>query len=171
MPQSWHPNDLNLWTGQLEEDEDGELLYTTPCTLIEFEPIVWQNWQQGLQRGELRFNVHIIDETNYEGETRIVAVEIDHFERVNQHYKALHGVSFVCLSELVGFQQLQGTENDAMLIQQIIRTQSIPDHSLAPYLHTVLQFQAICYDYTTKVDWEMLTAQFVLDAKINLNLI
>lgn len=169
MPQDWQPTDLNLFTGQLEETEDGELLYTTPCTLIEFEPIVWQNWQQGLQRGDLRFNIHIIDETNYEGETRIIAAEIDHYERVNQHYKALQGVTFVCLSELQGFHQLQGTENDAMLIQTINRIQSIPDHSIAPYLHTVLQFQATCYDYTTKVDWIELTAQFVVNAEISLN--
>ena len=167
MSQQWQSQDLNYYTGQLtSDDEDAELLYTTPCTLIEFEPVEWSELSQGKQRGSMLVRIHIIDETNYDGEMRIIeSGMMQHFQRITEHYKALHN-KLVCLSQLPNFGSLAGTDNDVVVVHNLRRVRSVPDHDIAPYLHHVMEFSCYVDDFTAMPQFQMLLLGLNLDAEI-----
>ncbi|MEY4904421.1 MAG: hypothetical protein RLZZ292_2236, partial [Bacteroidota bacterium] len=166
VPQQIASTDLNLFTGQLADNETGELLYITPCTLIELVNVDWESQPNRVQRGLMRVRVHVIDETNYEGDERVIGAYINHSEREQAHYKALQ-LKAMSLGKLPGMSALIGTPSDVPILSNLNRSRTLYDHNIGPFLHTILEFTCYVYDYSAQPE----TISALINPEANVELV
>jgi hypothetical protein len=147
-----------------EQDQDegaGATLWDTPAAFIEFAPIAWQTLGDGLQKAQLHFTVHVVNESMYDTDQRVLDDGQDHFGLEAQVYAALHRHR-VLLSHLPAFAALSGTADDRVLCESITRVSTVIDHTLRRQLVSVQEFQTTIYDYSAMKDFLMINVQCLM---------
>lgn len=162
---STEPEYLEWFYGQYDEsemEEGGELLWTTPAQFIEFLPLDWETRPMGIQTSVLRFNVHLVNESFDPGEQRILNASLNHLGGESAIFKAL--MNFRCLLSYVpGFEDLEGTEDDRVLIESIVRESTESDHTMRRQLVSVQRFSCRIFDYSALPNWTDVLAGLDLD--------
>lgn len=138
----------------------------SPEVFIEFTPITWSTLPGSIQRAELIFNVHLISDTAYGDERDMTDTSyIDHLNIEQNIFKALMNKRML-LSDLPGNAALLGTNNDRVMIESIIRMESIPHSGINNIISTIQTFKATIFDYTANPDTFQVIANINVDTSI-----
>lgn len=132
------------WYNSLLTDDHAEPVFQTPSLFIEFGEMQLYELKgypnRHLQGGRLTFNVHCIEQFNYDDDAMLNALAI-----TNKVHQALHKRDFR-LSELPAFASLEGTNKDLMLLSTIARTAVSADHRHVNLLDSVVRFSCEVVD-------------------------
>lgn len=157
-------NELDWYLHQYDQDGE-EVIYTTPAVFVEFVTVEWNTYPDNRQRGVMEFRIHLVNECNYDTDQRILDATLNHLGQESEVFRALMG--WGCkLSYITAYAALNGTDNDAVLINDIIRTRTDPDHELSNLLVSVQTFQANVYDYNALPQWQSIVATLNLQAAL-----
>ena len=150
---------VDWFMAQYEPNEKGETwVWKTPAVYVEMLPLTWETLGSRVQRARLAFDVHLVNDSLFENDSKIVdTAAVDHFDICSDLFKCLH--AFRCnLSFLPDYAGLSGTNNDAVLLESIVRTGMATRHDLSILLVTVQSFECMVYDYTATPTWATVTA-------------
>lgn len=127
---------VDYFLGQYLQAEGGSVLYNEESLFIEFMPIAWDTHRRSVQRGVLSFKVHAVTTCLYDDEDRILGTTVfNHMDLVNEVFKHL--------------QNFRITEQSGnVLLESVVRKQTIPDHELEVVVVTIQEFEAVIFDYT-----------------------
>lgn len=157
----WYLNQF----AQLGEDA----VRITPAAYLRFMPLEWQHLKgpQNVQRAVMELEVHLVSDTAYgDGRDMTDATYIDHLGVEAKVYRALQSKRWM-LSAAPGYEELEGTSGDRVLIETLVRTMTEPHDELDNLIVTVLVFQGNIFDYAAEPDFE-LAEDVVLDLGIDL---
>jgi len=161
------PAYLEWYYGQYDEDtmeEGGEMLWTTPAQFLEFLPIRWETRPNNIQAATLLFNVHLVNESFDSTDQRILNATLNHLGLESNVFRAL--MNFRCLLSYVpGFEALEDTDADRVLIESISRESTDPDHTMRRQLVSVQRFACRIYDYSALPNWTTVLAELDLDVQ------
>ena len=164
-------NDISDWKNDLDwylhqYDQDGEeVLYTTPAIYIEFGPVEWNTYPDNRQRGVMEFRIHLVNESDYDNDQRVLDPAINHLGQEAEIFRGLQG--WGCkLSYIPEYSALSGTDNDVVLLNDVVRIRTEPDHELSNLLISIQTFQCNVYDYNALPQWQYITAQLEADVQI-----
>lgn len=161
------PAYLDWYYGQYDEAEmqdGGELLWTTPAQFVEFLPIEWETRPGNIQAANLRFHVHLVNESYEQDDKRILDAALNHLGQESNVFKSL--MNFRCLLSYVpGFEALADTDQDRVLIESIVRESTDPDHTMRRQLVSVQRFACRIFDYSATPNWATVLAQLALDVQ------
>lgn len=124
------------WYNSLLTDDQAEPVFQTPTLFIEFAEVQLNELKgtKNIQTGRLSFNIHCIEQFNYDDDAVLNALLIT--DKVAQ---ALHKRDFK-LSELSAFESLKGTDKDYVLLSTIVRTALAADHRHVNLVDSVVRF-------------------------------
>lgn len=123
-------------------------IHTTPEVLIEFAPINWTTLPSGVQRGVLTFITHTVSDSAYGDERDMTdTLYINHLDIDQKIFQKLMNKRFM-FSDVPGNEALAGTDNDYVLMESIVRIESIPHTALSNLVSTLQTFQCTIYDYS-----------------------
>lgn len=132
----------------------------TPACYIHFTPFEWQHLKgpHNVQRAVMEVEFHIVSDTAY-GDDRDMtdATYINHLQVETNVYKALQSKRFM-LSAAPGYEDLEGTDDDRVLIETMVRTMTEPHDELDNLIVTVLVFEANIFDYSASPEFEAVEA-------------
>lgn len=129
----------------------------TPAAYIRFTPLEWQHLKgpQNVQRAVMELELHLVSDTAYgDGRDMTDATYIDHLGIEAKVYRALQGKRWM-LSTSPGYEDLEGTDADRVLIETLVRTMTEPHDELDNLIVTVLVFQGNIFDYSAAPDFEL----------------
>lgn len=126
--------DVNYFLGQYDVETSDSVLYATPALYIEFDTIEWQQLAKNIQKAELRFAIHLVTESNFDDDERILDTTPDHLGLSNEVFKKLQGHRL--------------KQGDQILMETIVRVSSTFDHVLMPVIVTKQEFTCIIFDYS-----------------------
>lgn len=162
------PKYVDWYYAQYLEDEmedGGQLLWQTPALFVEFLPIEWETRPQNIQTSTLRFNTHLVNESFYDNDQRVLDAAVNHLGQESSVFVAL--MNWRCmLSYVPGFEALADTANDRVLLESIVRESSEPDHTMRRQLVGVQRFACRIYDYSAQPQWAQVLAALSLDVQI-----
>ncbi len=162
-----NPKYVDFYYGQyLEEDMDetAPILWQTPAHFIEFAPIRWKTLGGNIQSSAIEFNHHLVNESYYDDDKRVLDSALGHLTQESQVFQAL--MNWRCmLSYVPGYEGLTDTADDRVLLESIVRTASEPDHTLRRQLVAVQQFTCTIYDYSATKQWTSILATLQLDVQ------
>jgi len=146
-------------------DQEGEqAMWTTPAAFIEFLPLDWQSLGSGVQASNVMLQVHLVNETHYDDEKRMLDATINHLGQAQDIYKALH--NWRCMLSYVDeYAALAGTENDRVLLESMVRVRTYPDHNMSRMLVAVQEFTMRIYDYDAQIQWQEVVAALDLQVE------
>lgn len=164
------PKYIDWYMGQYLEDEQedgGESLWNTPAVFLEFLPVDWDTRPGNVQTATLKLNAHLVNATLYDNDQRILDATINHLGMESQVFQAL--MNWRCmLSYVPGFEALEDTSNDRVLIESMVRNTTEPDHSMRQQLVSVQGFSSRIFDYSATPQWVQVLATLALDVqKVN----
>jgi hypothetical protein len=149
------PAYIDWYMGQYlepEAEEGGQLLWQTPAQFVEFQPVDWQTLGNGAQAANVRFNVHLVNDTYFDDDRRVTDATLGHLVQEASVYAALQ--NWRCLLSYVpGLEALEDTPNDRVLIESIVRERTDPDHNLNRQIVSVQGFACRVYDYGAVKNW------------------
>lgn len=148
--------DVDWFLGQYEIDDD-KLVYTVPIAYVEFSPLQWETLPREVQESTLQFSVHTVTDNIYADDKRILSPVSNNLNLAEEVFKKLMNTRGL-LSELAGFQNLAGTENDFILFNSITRIGQTFDHRLSPYLVTIQTFETRILDYSAAPAFQQIMA-------------
>jgi hypothetical protein len=144
--------------------EGEQSLWTTPALFIEFPPLDWRKLGNGVQVSDATMLVHLVNETHYDDDKRIIADVPGHLEEEAEVYAALEG--FRCkLSYLDEYASLAGQPEDRVLMETTVRLRTYPDHDMSRLLVSVQEFTTRIYDYGATPEWQQVTAALQADVQ------
>ncbi|MDQ3073271.1 MAG: hypothetical protein M3Q97_08430 [Bacteroidota bacterium] len=127
-------------------------LITTPCAYIQFERLPTDQHQDGIQSAEMKVRIHCVSEALFSDSQRITDEVINHTGLADQIHIALNGWEAM-LSDLPGQAALKGTDQDVVLVNRMVRSELLPDHSLSNLIATVQTYEAMAFDYSARPAW------------------
>lgn len=131
----------------------------TPVCYIGFSPIEWETLPKRLQVADLEFTVTLVSLSAYGDDRDITDTEyINHLAIEDKIYKALHGQHFL-LSSLNGNANLAGTDEDRVILNSIVRTNSNPHSQLNNLVSTSQTFISRSFDYSAVAQMTEVMAQ------------
>lgn len=149
-----------------EFEGQGAIVRRTPCVFIEFAPIDWSQRGLGVQTGLQYVLVHLVNESGYDNEERILDTQAaDHFEREDQVYAALAGFR-PTMSYLPEFAALENTPNDKQIMETMTRMNTNADHELSRFLVSVQTFATTVYSYAALKDYSNQSEVLELDEQV-----
>lgn len=160
-----NPQYLDWYMGQYleEEAEDGgQLLWATPAQFIEFLPIQWQTLPGNVQVADLQFNVHLVNDSVFDTDARMLDTTLNHLGQEGAVFRALMNWRAM-LHDVPGMDTLEGTSADRVLIESLVRTSTDPDHNLRRQLVSVQSFTSRVYDYSATKQWVQVMATLDLE--------
>lgn len=170
LVEKTQPAYVDWYMGQYlepEMEEGGQMLWAPGSQFLEFEPIQWTmlGGAVNLQTADLRFSVHLVDESYHDDDKRITDTALNHLTKASAIFRAL--MNWRCnLSYVPGFEALADTTEDRVLLESIVRLNSEPDHNLRRQLVSVQGFTTRIYDYSAAPAWEQVLATLALDVQI-----
>lgn len=164
------PKYVDWYLGQyLEEQEDqgGALLWDTPAVFLEFQPVTWKTLLNNVQCADVLFAAHVVTDNYHDGDQRITDANTSPFGLESSVYTGL--MNWRCnLSYLPGFEALEGTTNDRVLMESIVRLESSTDHAMRRQMVSLQVFGSKIYDYSAQKQWvEVLAALDLSVQKVN----
>lgn len=141
-----------------EAEEGGQLLWRTPAQFVEFMPVQWQTLGNNVQAANTQFNLHLVNDCYHDDDQRITDAALGHLAQEAAVYATLQ--NWRChLSYVPGFEALEGTPDDRVLIESITRERTDPDHNMGRQIVSVQGFACRIYDYGAVKNWvEVLAA-------------
>lgn len=123
---------------RLEQTDNGEELFVVPSVHIEFTDLPAQTMTHNIQKFDINFTLHIIEESLYEHEHEDTLTIIDRSELI---HSALFNKSFT-------LDFLTGNADDAKycIINTIHRTGMTVDHEPSNLYVTLMNYKTIVYD-------------------------
>lgn len=144
--------------------EGEQALWTTPACFIEFLPLDWQTLGSGVQASNVMLQIHLVNETHYDDDKRVLDATIGHLAQAQQVYTALH--NWRCMMSYVDeYAALEGTENDRVLLESMVRVRTYPDHDMSRLLVAVQEFTMRIYDYDAQLQWQDVLASLDLQVE------
>lgn len=138
----WHLNQY----AQVGDDS----ITITPGLYIKFLPIDWKTMPDNIQRGVLVFETHLVSDTAYGDERDMTDKDyIDHLGTESRVFQALMNFRLL-LSYVPGYAALANTPNDQVLLESIVRTNSVPHGELDNIAKTNQRFQGVMFDYSAQ---------------------
>jgi hypothetical protein len=130
------------WYNSLLTDDHAEPVFQTPTLFIEFAetPLMEFKGYKNIQGGRLSFSIHCVEQFNYDDDAVLNALSI-----ADKVYRALHKRDFK-LSELSGFEDLNGTNKDWILLSTIVRTAVSADHRHINLADSIVRFTCEAVD-------------------------
>jgi len=170
LAEKVEPKLIDWFLGQYMEDDmedGGALLWNTPTIFLEFLPVDWETRPGNLQTATLRLNAHLVNDTLYDNDQRILDATINHLGMESAVFVAL--MNWRCLLSYVpGFEALAGEPEDRVLIESMVRNTSEPDHAMRKQLVSVQGFSSRVFDYSATPQWQTVLATLQLDIqKVN----
>lgn len=166
------PRYIDWFMGQYLEDEaeeGGQLLWDTPAQFVEFMPVSWQTLLTNVQVCDLAFNVHLVNDSYFDNDARVLDPTLNHLGQETAVFRAL--MNWRCmLSYVPGFEALAGTANDRVLMESVVRESTEPDHNMRRQLVSVQRFTCRVYDYGATKTWVSVLAALAVDTEIVDNL-
>lgn len=145
---------------QLGEDA----VRTTPACYIRFMPLEWQHLKgpNNVQRAVMQLEVFLVSDTAY-GDDRDMTdtTYIDHLGIETKIYKALQGKRFL-LSAAPGYEDLEDTDGDRVLIESLLRTMTDPHDGMDNLIITSMLFQSNIFDYSASPEMDSIEATLSL---------
>ena len=134
------------WYNSLLTDDHAEPVFQTPTLFIEFSEthLVELKGYKNIQGGRLSFSIHCVEQFNYDDDAVLNALSI-----ADKVYRALHKRDFK-LSELSGFEDLNGTNKDWILLSTIVRTAVSADHRHVNLADSIVRFMCEAVDVGTQ---------------------
>lgn len=155
-------NHIDYYLGQFDQEGDIALV-ETPAALLKYNSIKWNTLQGNVQQGLFQFEIFLATDTRYGDERDITdTTHIDHLAIESKIFKALMNKR-VKLSALPGFESLEGTENDSVLLESITRSASDPHITLNNLVITGQMFESVIYDYSAIPQWQTILASLECD--------
>lgn len=141
---------IQCYLGEPAQDGEGNLLYTTPAVFIKFSPVRTQSrliafGLPSIQYGEMEVTVILIDDCVYDDDRRILDTGLNHLAKAEAIYLALQNFSPL-LSDLPGNSALLGTQEDAVIFNEMERVGITPDHGISNLLRTEQTFRCVAND-------------------------
>jgi hypothetical protein len=133
------------WYYAQEEQAEENTLFVDCGAYIEFEAIDWATMGTGIQQATLGFNIHVVSESMYDNDQRVLDPTTNHLGLNALVYQKLHKYG-AWLSSLPAFAALANTGNDKRVVNEIVRTSTTPDHRLSNLMVTVQRFQSTVLD-------------------------
>ena len=139
---------VDWFANQYADSEEEDLVWQTPVVYLEFLPITWiTTGDARVQEGLMTLRVHTVTDNDYEDKKRFTVTA--HLETLKNVFIALH--DFDCM-----LSYSPGNENilpafDVMLINELTRVRSEPDHLLRRFVVTVEEYQAQVVDVSKYV--------------------
>lgn len=131
-----------LWYNAQYVEGEAEPQYFVPCVYLEFLPVPTDQHQQKLQSGIMQVRVHLL--TEYMGGEDEGWIR-PHYALAGRIFNALSHAEF-WLSELPEFALLANTDNDRLVVNQMVRTNVLSDHSQSQTIITIQEFEARIVD-------------------------
>lgn len=144
--------EIDWYYGQFLQNEEN-ILYVDGGAYIEFEPIQWAQMGRNMQQATLGFNIHLVQEALYDNDERILNASLGHLQLVGEIYAKLQGYG-AWLSSLPAFSALANTPGDKRIVNEIVRTESTPDHTFTNLLVTVQRFQSTVLDVSATPEYQ-----------------
>lgn len=157
--------EVNWFYGQYYQEDQSQSLWTTPSLFIEFLPIQWQVVGNKVQRANLKFILHLVNESHYDNDERILSAVPNHFGLESKVYLKMMGFRDL-LSNIPGYENLTDTEDDRILMESIVRTDTIVDHSLSNLLISLQQFSCTIHDYSAHPSYQNVLIHYDLDTTL-----
>lgn len=120
-------------------------MYVTPAAYIEFRPISFESYRDGIQQANIEVVVHAVSESVYDNDTRFTDASINHLGLVDDIFKTLHGWG-AQLSDVPDI-DLEDDEADPTILNSMTRTQYIADHGFSDLIVTRQTFSAVAFIY------------------------
>ncbi len=155
LQQECAPQYIDWYMGQYLEEEaadGGQVLWATPAMFIEFLPVQWQTLTGNIQVTDLAFNVHLVNDSVFDTDERILDSTLNHLGQEGAIFRALMNWRAM-LHDVPGMDTLEDTSADRVLLESVVRNSTEPDHNLRRQLVSVQQFTARLYDYTATKQW------------------
>lgn len=147
------------WYMEQYTDGDDELVWQTPCVFIEFSAVDWTTGGNGAtQWGDLTFTLHLVTESAYEDKRRHTLGE--HFGLDAQLFKAFQ--NWGCSHRYIDI------DVDIILLNNIVRVRSEPQHILSEFVVTKQTFSCEAYALDAYLDAEneMTTTEVTLELDV-----
>lgn len=143
--------------------EGEQSMWTTPAAFVEFMPIDWQMLSNGVQSSNVMFQIHLVNESQYDDDQRMTDVQINHLGMERDVYLSMQ--NWRCMiSYLPRYADLADTPADRVLIESTVRVRTYPDHEMNRMLVSVQEFITRIYDYSAQPQWQSVLAE--LDLKV-----
>lgn len=136
----------------------------TPSAYIRFMPLEWQHLKgpQNVQRAVMQLEVFLVSDTAYGDERDMTdSTYIDHLGIEAKVYKALQSKRFM-LSAAPGYEALEDTANDRVLIETLVRTTTDPHDGMDNLIVTSMVFEANVFDYSASPEMDSVEATLSL---------
>jgi hypothetical protein len=132
---------IDWFANQYDDSDLKDFAWITPAVFIEFTPCTWlQSGNFKIQETTLTIRIHTVTDNNFPDSKRFTTT--DHLKIQDAIHTALQG--WDCLLSYVPDYAM--TTNDYLLINEMTRTASIPEHQLRPLTVTINEYQAEVYD-------------------------
>lgn len=122
--------------------EDG-MVWITPTVFLEFMPVTWQQIGQNIQSATMQVKVHFLTDNDYEDQKSLMMT--NHLQLNKRVHKALQNWGCL-LSYVEGYEALQGTGSDMILINNMTRVASESEHQLRQFVVTTQTYEAYVTD-------------------------
>lgn len=135
------------WYNNQYNQDDPEALFAVPAVYIEFLPVPLTDYGRRIQGGDVTFRIHLVTEY-YDDDDETLA----HFDLSNDIFATLDDMEGWA-SELPQFAALLGTDDDYLFLNQVSRTQIVPDHAQTNLVVTIQEFKALAIDLSNMRTW------------------
>lgn len=157
-------DDIDVDYGQYR-NQNGQIR-TSPMVFIGFQPIVWSQQLENVQRAVLSFDITLVSQTAYGDDQDLEDTNyIDHWARAAFLFSSLHNCRFR-LSDVPGMEALADTDDDRILMESIVRTQQGQHNVQRNLITTSDRYQTTIFDYYALKDYTDVLAELELDAQI-----
>jgi hypothetical protein len=116
----------------------GDHVLSTPIAYIEFLPVDFTTLPNGIQHGNIEFNVHLITETAYGDERDMINDTIGHQAFETGIFKALH-------NERTQGEVIPGM--DVVFHETITRIGLVPHTRINKLVKSIQRFRCVAYDF------------------------
>lgn len=162
-------NHTDLDLKQYLQNGDDAIL-TTPAIYISLGDVDWNTLPGKIQRGVMPFTITLVNETMYGDDQDITNTEhINHFAIESLIYQALMNKR-VLLSDIPTYQALEGTKNDVVIMESIVRKSTNTHKNINNLIVTTTPFTATVFDYKAADIWQTILAVLNLDISITQSL-
>lgn len=127
--------EVDWYLGQ--DQNNGDHVLNTPIAYIEFLPVDYTTLPNGIQHGNLQFNVHLLTETVYGDERDMINETIGHQSLEQGIFRSLHN------------QRTEVDLNDTTVVfhESIVRKALTPHTRINKLVKSIQRFQCVAYDF------------------------
>lgn len=132
---------IDWFANQYEPSEEEDFVWITPAVFLEFAPVTWQTTgDTAIQQTLMTLTVHTVTDNNLVTKDRFTATQ--HLTIQRKVHAALH--EFSCLLSYI--QPTVTNSDDHILLNELTRITSEPDHTLNVFITTKQTYTAQVFD-------------------------